>query len=71
METWKLLAGLSVVLVVFGAIVATVDVDLSSPLVLGVLIFAVLFSAISYTLGKRGYERGKVIGEAMREDDSE
>lgn len=61
-ETWKLLVGGAVVVLTFGVVATALNVDLSPPVVAGLLIFAVAIVAINYVIFKRSYRAGRKLG---------
>jgi hypothetical protein len=67
-ETWKLLVGGAVVVLTFGVVATGLNVDLSPPVVAGLLIFAVAIVAINYVLFKRSYRVGQRLGGDEEKD---
>jgi len=61
-ETWKLLAGVAAVVLTFGIIATASGVDLTPPVIAGLLAFAILSVVINYALVRRSYRVGRRLG---------
>jgi mannose/fructose/N-acetylgalactosamine-specific phosphotransferase system component IID len=67
METWKLLFGFTVVLVMYAVVAEVINTSLSS--LGGVLLFlaVVVFCVLFFLMSRFGYRMGQNLGEDMRE----
>jgi hypothetical protein len=61
-ETWKVLAGLAGLTVTFGVIASVLGVELTPPVVVGLIVVTVVISAINYAMFKRSYRVGRQLG---------
>jgi len=66
-ETWKLLAGGAAVVLTFGVVATALDVELSPPVVAGLVAFAALSVAVNYALVRRSYRVGRRLGGDEKE----
>ena len=68
MDAWKAMLAASVVLALFAVVVSVAEIELTGPVVVGVLVGAAVASGVIYVVSKRGYRIGRQVGENMRED---